>query len=59
MSEHLYKCPLCEGYTLEKNCPRCQQDTIPPKPPKFSLEDRYGNYRRETKKSQLAEKNLY
>jgi H/ACA ribonucleoprotein complex subunit 3 len=59
MSQHLYKCFSCQRYTLEKNCPKCQNETIEPKPPKFSLDDKYGDYRRQIKREQLKKENLY
>lgn len=53
--EHLQKCS-CGKYTLE---PRCHGATQRPLPPKFSLEDKYGKYRREIKRKELGEKGLY
>ncbi|MBI4151500.1 ribosome biogenesis protein, partial [Candidatus Woesearchaeota archaeon] len=45
MTEKLHFCSSCRQYTLEKHCPRCAAETSFPKPPKFSLEDKYGAYR--------------
>lgn len=59
MSEHIHKCFACMKYTMEKKCPRCGAATVLPKPPKFSLEDKYAGYRRESKKKELLEKGLY
>jgi len=59
MTQHLYKCSSCQVYTLEKNCPKCHAETIMPKPPKFSLDDKYGNYRRQIKREQLKTENFY
>ncbi|MFP4050318.1 MAG: RNA-protein complex protein Nop10 [Thermoplasmata archaeon] len=44
------KCPSCNSYTLGDYCKECDEKTINPKPPKFSPEDRYGEYRRKQKK---------
>ncbi|MFO8109525.1 MAG: RNA-protein complex protein Nop10 [Thermoplasmata archaeon] len=43
------KCPKCKSYSLTDSCPDCGRDTINPKPPKYSPEDRYGGYRRKLK----------
>jgi len=45
------KCLKCGTYTLKEVCPKCGEKTIIPKPPKFSLEDRWGKYRRMLKRS--------
>ena len=58
MTKHILKC-LEHGYMLEKICPKCNQETILPRPPKFSLQDKYGEYRRDVKKKDLKEKGLY
>jgi len=50
------KCQKCGTYTLKDICPNCGEKTAIPKPPKFSLEDRWGKYRRMLKKS-LKNKN--
>lgn len=42
------KCPECKSYTLgEKHCGNETEET---RPPKFSFPDKYGKYRRKTKK---------
>lgn len=56
---HILKCPNCQKYTLEKICPSCKAETLLPRPPKFSLDDKYAGLRREVKKKELAEKGLY
>jgi len=43
------KCSSCSRYTLSKRCDSCGEETINPKPPKYSPEDRYGGYRRKQK----------
>ncbi len=42
-------CPHCDVYTLELRCPRCGRQTVSAHPPKFSPEDKYGEYRRKAK----------
>ncbi len=42
------KCVKCGEYTLTDK--HCEKDTISAKPPKFSFPDKYGKYRRKTKK---------
>ncbi|HLC88701.1 MAG TPA: RNA-protein complex protein Nop10 [Candidatus Nanoarchaeia archaeon] len=59
MTKHIYKCPSCQQYTLENNCPSCNSATVRPQPPKFSVEDKYARYRREVKKKELQKRNLY
>ncbi|MDY6774342.1 MAG: RNA-protein complex protein Nop10 [Candidatus Nanohaloarchaea archaeon] len=44
------RCEDCRTYTLEDTCPECGSGTGDPEPPKFSFPDRYGDYRRETRK---------
>lgn len=56
---HILKCSGCQKYTLEKICPVCSTETFLPRPPKFSLDDKYAGLRREAKKKELAEKELY
>lgn len=50
MAEHIRKCVDDLRYTVEKKCPSCGKETILPRPPKFSLEDKYAALRREYKK---------
>jgi rRNA maturation protein Nop10 len=46
------KCPECNAYTLkDEHC----GETEPARPPKFSFPDRYGKYRRKTKKQMEGE----
>ncbi|MBM4237358.1 MAG: RNA-protein complex protein Nop10 [Euryarchaeota archaeon] len=50
MRTSLRKCPKCQEYTLGETCPGCSSETIVPIPPKFSPEDKYGEYRRRLRK---------
>jgi len=44
---------------METKCPKCDAETIQPKPPKFSLTDKYASYRREVKVKELKKKGLF
>jgi H/ACA ribonucleoprotein complex subunit 3 len=44
----IMKCPSCEKYTMKDLC-SCGCKVTTPKPAKFSVEDKYGNYRRKAK----------
>ena len=61
MAKHIYKCSSCLRYTLEDTCPSCEKKerTVLPRPPKFSLEDKYADLQREVKKEELVKKGLY
>ncbi len=48
------KCPKCKRYTLKEFCPVCGEKTIEAIPPKFSPEDRYGEYRRKLKREVMS-----
>lgn len=39
-------CKKCHKYTLEECCPKCGEKTTDPRPAKFSIQDKYGHYRR-------------
>jgi len=58
MAEHIKKCVDDQHYTIEKNCPACGKETILPRPPKFSLQDKYASLRRESKRPELQKKKL-
>lgn len=57
--EHLHYCKNCKKYTLEQSCSICKRETTLPRPPKYSPEDKYGEYRRQIKREILKEENLY
>lgn len=59
MAEHIRKCMDDQRYTVEKNCPVCGKETILPRPPKFSPQDKYASLRRESKKAELQEKGFF
>ena len=45
---HILKCPNCKSYGLKEKC-SCGATRAKPKPPKYSPEDKYGEYRRKFK----------
>ncbi|MBD3259411.1 ribosome biogenesis protein [Candidatus Woesearchaeota archaeon] len=45
----MYRCDSCGTYTLEQACPKCRQKTKIIKHSRFSIEDKYGKYRRKAK----------
>jgi H/ACA ribonucleoprotein complex subunit 3 len=47
---NLKKCETCNRYTLQDQCPECGEPARDPAPPKFSFPDKYGEYRRQTKR---------
>jgi H/ACA ribonucleoprotein complex subunit 3 len=55
---HIRKCFTCSKYSLESDC-SCGEQTKVPRPPKFSLIDKYAKYCRDVKKKELIDKNLY
>ncbi len=59
MAEHIYKCLFCEKYTMERKCSLCSKETIIPRPPKFSLNDKYAELKRTTKIKELVKAGLY
>ena len=42
---HILKCVACGSYGLGEGCP-CGERRVKPRPPKYSPEDKYGDYRR-------------
>ena len=52
----MLRCPVCFSYGLSEDCPCGGGKRVPPKPPKFSIEDHYGVYRRKAKKLALLGK---
>lgn len=53
MGKYLRKCKKCNRYTMNKEkCPYpdCDGETTIVNPPKFSIQDKYGKYRRIFKK---------
>ncbi|MFW9935498.1 MAG: RNA-protein complex protein Nop10 [Candidatus Thorarchaeota archaeon] len=49
------KCRQCSTYTLNSTrCPTCNGPVENAHPARFSIEDRYGSYRRKMKKALLS-----
>ena len=57
MGKTILKCTKCAKYVLSELC-ECGGKAVTPKPPKYSPEDKYGEYRRKVKHSDLVDKNL-
>ena len=56
MAKHILQCPKCKKYTMNDKCEVCNVPTVKPKPPKYSPEDKYGKFRRETKEQEYKDK---
>ena len=55
LTKLLKKCDRCNNYTLKaKECPACKGPVVNAHPARFSIEDRYGSYRRKMKKELLS-----
>jgi H/ACA ribonucleoprotein complex subunit 3 len=46
MAVSLLKCESCGRYNIRSVCVVCGGKAVNPKPPKFSIEDKYAKYRR-------------
>jgi len=55
--KHILKCQKCGNYTLSEKC-ECGGKAIENKPPKYSPEDKYADYRRKVKEKEWKDKNL-
>ena len=53
----ILKCENCGKYTLKSVCV-CGAKATTPKPAKFSIEDKYGAYRRKAKIDEFKNKGL-
>jgi H/ACA ribonucleoprotein complex subunit 3 len=51
MARHLLQCEKCKKYTMKEQC-ACGGKALNPKPPKYSVDDRMGAYRRKAKEQQ-------
>ncbi|WP_067259930.1 RNA-protein complex protein Nop10 [Methanobrevibacter cuticularis] len=58
MRMKMHKCNSCNIYTIKDICPDCGGKLNVIYPPKYSIEDKYGKYRRKLKKEVLQEKLL-
>jgi len=57
MAEHILKCVKCGKYSMNEGC-SCRGKAVSPRPPKYSPEDAYGEYRRKVKRKGLEEKGM-
>jgi H/ACA ribonucleoprotein complex subunit 3 len=55
MVNRILRCPACGSYALTEQCP-CGDTRIPPRPPKYSPDDKYAEYRRRYKEQHAEEK---
>tara|TARA_Y100000310_G_scaffold241784_1_gene245893 strand:+ start:58666 stop:58839 length:174 start_codon:yes stop_codon:yes gene_type:complete len=53
----IMKCEKCGRYTMKDVCV-CKGKSLTPKPAKFSVEDKYGSYRRKAKLNFFKEEDL-
>ena len=49
MPKNIFKCTKCGKYTLKNKC-SCGAKALDPKPAKYSVDDKWGKYRRIAKK---------
>jgi len=54
---HILKCQECGKYTISEEC-SCGGKTVENKPPKYSPEYKYAEYRRKEKEQERKEKGL-
>ncbi len=58
MARHIFLCPKCKEYTMEKVCKKCSSETSTVKPPKYSPDYKYDGYRRQIKEEERKSKGL-
>jgi len=56
--KHLLKCLPCNSYTLKEACAVCHAPTVLAIPPRYSPDDKYGDYRRKVKAVTLLQDGL-
>ena len=54
---HILKCQKCGNYTLNEEC-GCGGKSSSVKPPKYSPDDKYGDYRRAAKRESLEKEGI-
>ncbi len=54
--KHILKCAKCGKYTMQTKC--CNKETINPKPAKYSVDDKYGSYRRKARRNDLEKRGV-
>jgi len=55
--KHIFKCSICNKYTMKEVC-GCGSKTIIPKPLKFTPDDKLSKYRRKAKLGEYADRGL-
>ena len=53
MKMKMHKCEECNEYTLKTTCPYCGGNVKVIYPAKYSIDDKYGKYRRKLKEEML------
>ena len=51
MKTEILCCTKCKKYTIKTTCPQCKTPCLSSKPAKFSIEDKWGKYRRIAKQA--------
>ena len=59
MRTSLRKCRNCNLYTMKEKCPQCGAPSSPSIPPRYSPDDRYGEYRRKSIRDEYGENGKY
>ncbi len=54
---HILRCQKCSKYVLSNPC-ECGGEAIENKPPKYSPEDKYADYRRKVKEEQWKKEGM-
>ncbi len=54
MKIEILRCPKCKNYALQASCSQCKEICISTKPAKFSIEDKWGKYRRIAKQAEQS-----
>jgi rRNA maturation protein Nop10 len=57
MKKQILHCDVCGKFTMNSIC--CEKNTTSLKPLKFSLDEKYADYRRKAKYPQTAEENSH
>jgi H/ACA ribonucleoprotein complex subunit 3 len=51
--KHILKCENSH-YTMKDICPKCSKKALSSRPPKYSVEDKYAEYRRRAKEQMVS-----
>ncbi len=57
MAKHILFCESCKKFTMNEECD-CGMKTVSHKPLKFSLQEKYADYRRKAKEEHLLNKKI-